>query len=581
MEPSTGRVAERPFPKLLYALAARRFTGAVALEQQGRRYAVWWKDGLIVDAESPVPEDQLGRVLKEAGLIEAAHLGELLRRLAASPDLRPLEILIEIGALAGESIARGAALGLAQRAIRVLAPSDATFAIEPQDHARIDGGPLDVRWVIYRGLRQHYDPRRLERELSPLGGFAVKLQPIDESVLEVFGFADEERYVLAYLQKGYWELPDLLEACVSLPQTTVKAIVYALVATDCLDVQPADQVPRLRKRARDATRELPKGPPPAGAGSFVRSAPVAREMPLPATPAAPSAPSAPAAAARAAAARAAAPAAPAAAAGAEARPPTNPHVRDQILRKLAAIDADADHFQILEVDGNATKEQIKAAYFQLAKTFHPDRLAVLKLEELRPQVERIFARLSEAFATLGDDARRKEYLGILAQGGEAAVKRREDEETAKAVKILSAEEHFRLGEMAMRRQMWDKALAEFKLAIEGNPDEAEHHAFYAWCLWAASSDKERVLPEVKKSLNKAIELSPKCAPAYFYFGEIYNQTGDTDRAYGCFKKALELRPGWLEAEREVRLIEMRRARGGGGGGDNRKGGGLFGKLLKK
>jgi tetratricopeptide (TPR) repeat protein len=253
------------------------------------------------------------------------------------------------------------------------------------------------------------------------------------------------------------------------------------------------------------------------------------------------------------------------------------------MKKLAAIDAGADHFQILEVARDATKEQIKSAYFQLAKTFHPDRLPLLKLEHMRPQVEKIFARLSESFAVLGDDARRKEYVAVLAQGGEDAVKRRAEAENAQAMKILSAEEHFRLGEMAMRRQMWPQAMEEFKKALDANPEEAEHHALYAWCLWASATDKtEALAADVKKRLQKALEIGPKCAPAHYYLGQVALFQGDMDRAYGHFRKVLELRPGHLDAEREIRVIEMRRAKGGGGGGDKKPpGGGLLGGIFGK
>lgn len=574
-----GRVADRPFPKLIYALSARAFTGALVLEQDGRRYALWWQDGLVVDAESAAPEDTLGRVLREGGLIDGVQLGESLRRLAEGPGRSHLEILVEMGALRGEVIAQAASLALSRRAARVFALPEAALRVEPQAHDRIDGGPLDVRPLLYRGLRQGYDARRLDRELAPLAGHAVKLgSNADETALEAFGFADEERYVLVYLQKGYWELADLVDACVSLPRPTVMAVVYALLATDYLDVQPAETVPRLRKRAREATQQMSRKelttPPPGG---FVKQTSVAAESPF----GAPGAPAAPAAAAPQPPPARTPPTQPPKAAAAPAAPLAtggSPQVREQILKKFASIESGADHFAVLEVDRNVNKDQVKTAYFQLAKTYHPDRLAVIKLEDMRPQVERIFARLSDAFSVLGDDAKRKEYLGILAQGGEAAVKRREDDDAAKAMKILSAEENFRIGEMALRRSQFPQALEAFKKALDANPDEAEHHAAYAWTVWSCAPEKDKVVPDVKRGLNKAIELNNRCAPAYYYLGAVNNFLGDADRAFGLFQKALELRPGFIEAERELRVLNMRRGKGGGG---DKKGPGLFNKLLKK
>jgi hypothetical protein len=44
-------------------------------------------------------------------------------------------------------------------------------------------------------------------------------------------------------------------------------------------------------------------------------------------------------------------------------------------------------------------------------------------------------------------------------------------------------------------------------------------------------------------------------------GQIYSARGDLDRAYGAFQRALDINPNHVDALREVRLIEMRRAKG--------------------
>jgi curved DNA-binding protein CbpA len=576
----SGRVAERPFPKVLYALAAREFTGALVLEQQGKTWTVWWTNGAIVDADSATPEDALGKVLVAENLIDSAKLSDLLRRSAQNPDKRPLELLVEAGTLEGEQVPRAARLGLIARARRVLALEGADYRCDAQEHTRGEGGPLDARWLVYRGLRAHYDAARLGRELAPLESYAVKLDPGHEAALGVFGFGDEERYVLAYLAKGYWCLPDLTDACIGLPVTTVHSLVYALLACELLDVKPATTVPRLRKRPREETLNV--GPQAAAAlgkaPATVRPGVSSNPASIPPPPAPPVPPAIvrpqtgpmttlnglPTMAARAASVAPAPAAAPASARPAPApAPPASPEVREQILRKFRDVEAAVDHFKMLEVAPTATSADIKASYFKLAKTFHPDRLASLRLEDLRPQVERVFGRISEAFSVIGDDGKRGEYKKVLAAGGEEAVRRREEEDQAKAMKILGAEEHFRVGEMALRRSQFDVALEEFRLALDGNPEESEHHAMYAWAMWMAAVEKDRALAPVKQVFAKALELNPRCVPAYFYLGHVYNYQQDYPRALAQFQRALELRPHYVDAEREIRLLEMRRQKSGG------------------
>jgi tetratricopeptide (TPR) repeat protein len=650
--PRTGRLGEQPFARIFGTLATTGFTGALRVAQDNRNYALWWRDGVIVDADSASPEDTLGRVALEAGLIDSAVLADSVRRMAMNPAKRQMEIFLETGVLKPEMAMRVARMALSRRALRLFALNlSSTYTVEEVAHERNEGGPVEPRWALYRGLRQFYDERRLENELPELPGQAIKLAVDAGAIQDAFAFTDDERILLAYLAKGYWELPDLVDACLTLARPVVVAIVAALASFSTLDIQPANSVPRLRKRAREATQRMSKdalmagAPPPTGPSDPARARPISQQLePLrpslgtppqgsfrvPTGASSPKVTTEPPGSPRLAPIKvtteppAAAPmvqfkvpTAPPPATSQPVPPPQRPpaaqssfrvpstrplaspptqnpppartgpnvtagnHViagqlRDQILAKFGQVETNADHFQILELSRDAGAAQVKAAYFQLAKTYHPDRLGLVNLTDLRPQVERIFAKLSDAFATLGDDARRKEYMNILAQGGEAAIKKRNDEEVAKANKILSAEEHFRKGEMALRRQMFPMAVEEFGEAVELNPEEGEHHAMLAWSVWCNANEKEAVFNEVKKGMHKAVELNPKCVAAFFFLGQVYKHMNDMDRAYNSFQKTLNLQPGHVDAEREIRLIEMRKSKG-----PDKKGGGLFDRFKKK
>lgn len=596
--PPSGRVDQIPLARVVGRAVVRRSSGTLRVEQDGRRWSVDFKDGDVVGGDSATPEDQVGRIALEAGFVDATQVGESLRRMASSGKSQ-LDVLREMGALDAEKAERVARVVLARRATRLFSLPTATFAFEERTVPAAPGGPLDARWAIYRGLRLFGDERRMERDLGDLNGKAIKLQVPPASVQDSFGFADEERIVLAYLEKGYWELGDLIDACVSLARPIVLAVVTSLWACEYLEVQPADSVPRLRKRAREQTQRLstdafpqfasktpgdqppavyrtpPTSPPQRPLGTPITSAPAGTRPPSTASTPSTSPPVSfrpPGTS-------------PPATAGNAAKPPTNPpqgateaviaeKLRLQIAAKAKRVEQGADHFQVLEIERNASKEQIKAAYFALAKTYHPDRLALLRLEDLRPQVELIFSKLSEAFGTLADDTRRKEYMNILAQGGEVAVRKKEDAEAAKAVAILTSEEHFRRGEMALRRQQWTQAQEEFKKALDLNGDEGEHHAMYAWATWCAAADKDKILADVKKGLNRAIELNAKCAPAFYFLGQVFKTQGDMDKAYNQFQRCVSLQPGHVDAEREIRVIDMRRAKG-----PEKKG--LFDRFKKK
>jgi len=62
-----------------------------------------------------------------------------------------------------------------------------------------------------------------------------------------------------------------------------------------------------------------------------------------------------------------------------------------------------DYYEILGVAENASKSDIKKAYRELAKKYHPDKAAGNK------QHEEMFKKVSEAYAVLNDDKKRSQY----------------------------------------------------------------------------------------------------------------------------------------------------------------------------
>ncbi len=85
--------------------------------------------------------------------------------------------------------------------------------------------------------------------------------------------------------------------------------------------------------------------------------------------------------------------------------------------------------------------------------------------------------------------------------------------------------------------------------------------------------------QAKPQLVEATKLAPKCARAFYFLGVSLREEGDTVRAYNTFKTALDLDERLLEAEREMRLITMRREKEKGS--KSGKGPGLLDKLKRK
>ena len=60
-------------------------------------------------------------------------------------------------------------------------------------------------------------------------------------------------------------------------------------------------------------------------------------------------------------------------------------------------------YNILGVNENSAKDEIKKAYRSLSMKHHPDK------NRSDPNSTKIFQKITEAYETLGDDQKRKEY----------------------------------------------------------------------------------------------------------------------------------------------------------------------------
>lgn len=66
-----------------------------------------------------------------------------------------------------------------------------------------------------------------------------------------------------------------------------------------------------------------------------------------------------------------------------------------------------DYYQLLDVEPTASKQELRAAYWRVAKRYHPDRNAG------NPAAEERFKLIVEAWRTLGDEEKRRDYDGWL------------------------------------------------------------------------------------------------------------------------------------------------------------------------
>ena len=226
----------------------------------------------------------------------------------------------------------------------------------------------------------------------------------------------------------------------------------------------------------------------------------------------------------------------------------HPANREKIRQAYEAI-SHQDHYQVLNLHREATRDKIKRAYFHLAKEYHPDRHLQEGMENMQEYLEALFRRITEAYDTLLIEKTRKEYDLSLAMGSVQQKKKQTSEAQ------LSPDQQV--------TQLYERAKAAFKQSDMGQvvycmewvlrlgAEKAIYHALLGQAL-AVTPGKLRAAEE---SFKKAIQLDPTNPDYYIHLGVVYKKGGMKSRALAQFQEALKWNPGNKQAQEEIQKIK--------------------------
>lgn len=222
------------------------------------------------------------------------------------------------------------------------------------------------------------------------------------------------------------------------------------------------------------------------------------------------------------------------------------------------------HYEVLGVNSNATREDLKTAYYELARRYHPDRFRKAQ-PALVPQLESAFARITQAYDTLRDDTLRASY------NSKVAARQKAEQLTASAPKSTmepAAQESAAEGELVLSKaeraanqfkeglaalELGDKkaALGLFASAASAVPGEARYRAFYGHLL----AGNERTRRAAEAELHAAIKLEPNNAEYRMMLAELYRDLGLKLRAKGEAERAVAADPNNRKARELLRALK--------------------------
>jgi curved DNA-binding protein CbpA len=229
--------------------------------------------------------------------------------------------------------------------------------------------------------------------------------------------------------------------------------------------------------------------------------------------------------------------------------PPDPKARELVAEIDAAYDRmqQQSFYELLGVPRDADADAIRKRYLELAKRWHSDRFAGLELGERAAKAEEIFRRIAEAQRILSDGAQRKAYDFVLERHAQGL--------PTEAGVILEAEAVFKKAQGLVRRGQAAAALPLLERAVELNKGEPEFWIYLGYALYSAKG--KAALGEAEANIRHGLEMRDKLDVGYEFLGRIARVEGCADDARKNFRRALELNPKNLEAERELRLMTMR------------------------
>ena len=223
---------------------------------------------------------------------------------------------------------------------------------------------------------------------------------------------------------------------------------------------------------------------------------------------------------------------------------------DEFSRRVVEFHStlsDKDYYAVLGVAEDAPQDEIRDSYYKLVKDYHPDVNQSIP-GDIREKAQEIFTAINSAYETLSDNEKRRNYNS-------------EEEITelkTQAQSIYEAEVEYKRGIVLLVQRNYGEAASKLGEALKINPEESAYIGAYAWARFLSSEDKNGNLSEIIGDLTKAIEINPTIAENYYYLGSIHKSLGDTDKAEQNYHKALETDPNYIEAKRELRLINSRK-----------------------
>lgn len=543
-------------PRLLFALLHKRFTGMLQLDQPdpaGLR-TIWFNGGMPMFTDWVSASHALGEVLVSEGLIDAEQLSMALRAMAKDGGLLG-PVMVRLGLLDDAGLSSGLMRQCRRKVLETFALREGEVLVTqgPWDGPNFD--KVNALELIGAGVVAHYDEARIEAEMGgilhgPLAGteglaryvahfkFPANDRPLLDALAGATSFDSLSRQPGVSRRRAA-QLVYTLWACQMLRVGASAVSISAFAGADTPEQAPRSRAPEpAPPRSRPTPTAVPAVEP--------RSRPTPTSVPPVADARAPRRPTRPGEAA----------------VGTGELPVAEeaPQTPEQFMEELTAIEAklarQAHAFDLLGITPDAGKREVRRAFGELSRRFHPDALQARGLGALRERVGGVFAALSEAQALLSDEQKREQLRDAIARG--VNVSQAGADATAMARAAFESEVLAKDGDKFLKAGRWDRAHELYARALELAPDEPDLRAAEAFCAYNLSPRTRNDAMTAERALSAVLTAAPQIARAHYFKGLVLRDLGAIDPAVASLTRAVQLDPRLIDAERQARALRASR-----------------------
>lgn len=229
-------------------------------------------------------------------------------------------------------------------------------------------------------------------------------------------------------------------------------------------------------------------------------------------------------------------------AGPALRPPEHSELVRHTYRRIDWL----THYELLGVRPQATTEEIRAAFFERSRVFHPDLRHRPDLADCEKELTTVFDRLAKAHGVLSDPAERAAYDASLSAPTDLAFESPPDPRQ----RVHLAAKNYARAKKLIEEKDFFPAVEMLREAIHFVPDNAE----YRFCLGRVELQNAHWIERGLQNLIEAARLEPKKQRYLQEAARALHEHGRKEEALLFARRAAQLDPS-AENEELLSLVQ--------------------------